>query len=245
MKSKESIYIVKGKGKSALINLGTQEIRSISNAQLNQLSDNITFEEDLSAYLFPTINAYQKEILDLRLSKIKNFEKMLKVLDDSIKTGTVYLNVRIFCPNEDPISLKEIQTLITWINETIFHFGIVVVIPEHYNKELFYKEFSAYRVILKKKPTAKTAIYQPVFRVSPNAIHVSKNNNLYHYSRDTIVIEENDIQLIDHDQFNVPKSNIENCKDCAFRLTCFDLRKVFQEGEKYYYNSTCQYELDD
>lgn len=245
MKTKDSIYIVKGKTKSALINLGTQELRSISNIQLNQLTTDVDLEENLLDYILPDVSVYQKEILDIRLSKECYLEKDFSFLGNYIKDGTAYLNVRIFCPKEQEISIETIQALITWINDTIFHFGLVIFIPEEYSsKEAFFNHFSTYKLLSKKSQKINQSTYKPIFHSSPTSIFISQNNNLYHYSRDTLNIDGTTIQLIDHDQFNIPKSKIENCKDCAFRLTCFDLREMQYRNGKYHYNSTCQYESD-
>ncbi|MBL4648110.1 MAG: hypothetical protein JKY03_00135 [Aureispira sp.] len=245
MKTKDPIYIVKGKTKSALINLETKELRSISNIQLNQLTDDVDLEENLLDYTVPDVSVYQKEILDIKLSKECGLKRDFSFLNPYIKDGTAYLNVRTFCPEEKEVSIAFIQALTTWINDTIFHFGLIIFIPELYpNKEQFFNYFSAYRLLSKKTTPPNPPIYKPMFHSSPNSILISQKNNLYHYSRDTLVIDGATAQLIDHNLFNIPKSKIENCKDCEFRLTCFDLREVQQVDGKYHYTSTCQHELD-
>lgn len=240
MKEKDSIYIVQGKTKSALINLDTYEVRAITNRQLQQLTDQTDLEVDLSDYLSPHLTPPHKEILDIRLSETA----VLENLQAYIKDGATYLNVRIFCPEQETIALEKLHGLIHWINETIFHFGLLIFIPEAYDEELFYKQLSPYEVIRTKTLPSDTSAYTPLLKGSPYSIHISKNNNLYHYSRDTLSIQGNTIQFTDHTPFNIPKSEIENCKDCAFRLTCIDTRQVQQIAEKYYYTSICQHELD-
>lgn len=244
MKTKNSIYIVKGKTKSALINLKTQEMRSTSNNQLSQLHEDINLEENLLDYIVPQIDAYYKEILDIRLTKESIATKDFSFLNQYIKNGIAYFNVRIFCPEDHEISSEVISLLITWIHDTIFCFGLVIFIPEYYNSEPFSTRFSNYQIIRRREVLKTDSVYKPMFHSSPTSILVSKSNNLYHYSRDTLNINGNMAQLTNHNKFNIPKSQIENCKECAFRLTCFDLREVQQTNGKYYYENTCQYELD-
>ncbi|BDS15418.1 hypothetical protein [Aureispira anguillae] len=243
MKRKEAIYIVKGKQKSALINLGTYELRVISNVQLEQLEEHVELEENLSNFITPDIDAYHKEILDIRLSKASDALSDFSYLDDYIKDGTAYMNVRVICP-EEVIPLDRVKALIDWINKRIYHFGITISISDAYDRTLYDNYFSVYKVIQRKRIKADKTSYEPIFLSSPKAIFISKENNLYHYSRDTLAVNGNHIQFIDHEQFNIPKSNIENCKACAFRLTCLDQREVYQIEGNYRYDSICQREVD-
>ena len=243
MKTEDSIYIVKGKSKSALINLETREIRTLANTQLKQLADNTDLTASLARYIPPQLDIYQKEILDIKLQQLpqsQNFNFLSQYFNDDI----AYFNVRIFCPEKNPIALDPLQTLVTWINNNIFQFGIVIFISDAYPLEKFYTYFARYRVFNRESSNANNTPYQPMLYGSPNAIFISQKNNLYHYSRDTLLLDKDKVQFIDHDQFNIPKSNIEGCKDCAFRLTCFDLREVQQTDGKYHYDTTCLYELD-
>lgn len=242
MKHKEAIYIVKGKTKSALINLATCELRAIANSQLEQLADDIDLGENLSDFIIPDINAYTKEILDIRLSKNCDQQNDFSYLNDCIKDGVAYMNVRIICPDE-VISIDTIKALIRWINQRIYHFGILISISELYDVELFYNTFPTYRMIHRRIIAADQAEHKPIFISTPKAISISQQNNLYHYSRDTVLVDVNEVSFKDHESLNIPKSKIENCKDCAFRLTCFDSREVQYSNGIYHYESDCQHEL--
>lgn len=243
MKRKDAIYIVKGKEKSALINLGTYELRAISNVQLAQLGEEIDLEENLSDFITPDIDAYHKEILDIHLSKACDAQRDFSYLEDYIKEGTAYLNVRVICP-EAILSLACVRALVDWINKTIYHFGIVISIAEAYDREQYSNYFSMCQIIKRQAIEADEKPYEPTFLTTPKAIFISKHNNLYHYSRDTLKVNDKRVLLVDHEQFNIPKSTIENCKDCAFRLTCLDQREVYQMDGKYHYASTCQREVE-
>ncbi len=236
---KESIYIVNGKNKSALINLATYEIRSIANIELSQLDDNILYEEDITKYINKKIDVFEKEILDIYISK----ETFNHYPDIIISRGKVsYHNVRIVCNNtENEIKLSYIKSLIKWINEHIYHFGVVIVIYESYNIEKYKKELHPYKLIVRKKESKKRK-YRPKLYAFPTAIYISKKNNLYHYSRDSIFINEDGIEFLDHDVYNISKNKIENCKNCEFRLNCYDFREIHELNGKYYYDTSCIYE---
>lgn len=244
MRREDSIYIVKGKTNSALINLGTYEMRAISNAQLEGLGDDVELEADLSDYIVPEISAYQKQILDIRLSKSCESKQDFSFLNAFVQDGAAYLNVRIICPEKADLSIQCVRRVIDWVNKNIYHFGIVILITTDYDKELFSDYFSSYSVGLRPTELLEEKLHTPILRSSPNSIFISQKNNLYHYSRDTVEINEEEVVFTDHDQFNIPKAKIENCKDCEYRLTCYDTRRVEEIDGKYYYKSTCKNELD-
>ena len=240
MKEKDPIYVVKGQTKSALVHLEHCEIRTISNQQLDQLDANTSLAADLSPYYAPSMGIRQKELLDIRLTTATP----PATLSPYLEVPAVYQNVRIFCPEPTPIGIEPLWTLIRWINKNIFHFGVMVFIPATYDQAYFQEQCAPFRVISTQAEQPQTTTHVPKFQGSPTAIHISKHHNLYHYSRDTLAIEEGQIQFINHDPFDVPKHQIENCKDCAFRLTCIDTRVPHQIDERYYYTSICPHELD-
>jgi len=235
-----SIYIVKGKSQSTLINLKTFELRSISNQELDLLDASLDLEEDISKLAIYQPSVCEKEILDIKISTTHVPFK----LSTYIKEGMSYHNIRIICPSEKEVSFDIIENLIDQINTTIFHFGIIILIPKSYNKETYTNHFGNCKILTSTPANTENTLYQPNFYVTPGAITISKNNNLFHYLRDTLIINEREIKLIDHDAFNIPKHKIENCKDCGFRLTCYDSRKVYESDGKYYYNTNCKYEED-
>lgn len=240
MDAENSIYIVKGKSQSTLINLKTFELRTISNQELDLLDTSVDLEEDISRLAPYQFNACEKEILDIKIFT----NTIPSNISSYVKEGMSYHNIRIICPPKKEIPFDILQSLIVQIDTSLFHFGIVILIPESYNKEIYTNHFSNYKVLTSTTNNTENTLYQPNLYGTPGAIFISKNNNLFHYSRDTLLINEEEIKLIDHDIFNIPKHKIENCKDCGFRLTCYDSREVYKSEGKYYYSTNCKYEED-
>jgi len=238
LKTDHAIYIVKGKKRSALINLETLELRSVPNEKLDKLDSSVELEEDIAKLVPPENDVYDKQILEFKVSN----ENGIKYLDSCLKDGMVYHNIRIICSAENEIQPKLIRQLISRINKSIYHFGIVILIPEKYNQEIFIEHFPDCKVLTSVGGQDEKELYEPWFYSTPSAILISGKNNLFHYSRDTIFLNHSGAVKLDHDDFNIPKHKIEGCKNCEFRLTCYDSREVQENDGRYFYNSTCKYE---
>ncbi|MEL6557861.1 MAG: hypothetical protein AAFQ94_06720 [Bacteroidota bacterium] len=238
----ESIYIVRGGKRSALINLDTLELRAIENSRIDQLADHVEMQPNLNRLIKPTNNVYDKEILDIRLLQ----EHQLSDLDSHLRDGMVYHNVRILCPEDTLIHVDNVRTLAQLINQKIYHFGIIIFISDAYDTDHFKAVCRTEKVITYSKEDDDGNHFTPQLHSSARAIQISQSHNLFHYSRDTIMADGESVKFIDHDQYDVPKHQIEACKECEFRMTCYDSREVREdEMGRYYYDTICKYENPD
>ena len=236
----DAIYIVKGRKRSALINLQSFELRAIANERIAQLADDVEMEPDLSRYTKPQNDVYDKEILDIKLLR----KHPISEIDDHLRDGMVYHNVRIICPEDSLVEASYVKEIANLIHQKVYHFGVLVIISDAYDITHFKSVCRTEKVISYNSKRSEEQLFVPYFDSSPRCIQISKSHNLFHFSRDTLLADGETVQLIDHDQYDIPKHKIAACNECEFRLTCYDSRPVRQNGEKYYYDSVCKYELD-
>lgn len=235
----DEIYIVKGKKRCALINLNTSELRTLPLEKLGLLEKSTRLNVDIPKFLIKDDNICNKELLDIKIKKKTDLNKLYKYIDNR-KT---YYNVRLICESTNQIQLSYIKSLVLFINKYLYHFGVVIFIPNSYTKSTFIEYFKNYEIFTFEPDNQKKEIYNPSFYVSLKAIHISKENNFFHFSRDTIILNGNKTKWIDHDVFNISKNKIEGCRDCEFRLSCYDKREPYIKDGKYFYKSKCKYEL--
>ena len=103
------------------------------------------------------------------------------------------------------------------------------------------KEFN-WAKVLEMSAQDDSKYHQPVFLPTPYAITLARENNLFHHGRVTVAFKDSTISIHDHQQYNVPKHEIEVCKACEFWEICYDDRIPLTHDQTYYYETECAYD---
>ena len=221
-----------------MIDLSTNELRSIETGKLKDLTRE-DFEFNPKRF-FPAFACFNYQIVDLYIMKIPDIE-VFKTFLEYFPTA---FNIRIIYKNSSLYSFDKIKALINILNDSVYYFGMVFSSDSSALNSLIKKAFdwiSVYECVEDSSDKNNDLYYKPKFLPTALSVKIGRENNLYHYSRLTMLLAEK-IEIFDSEKNNIPKKAIKVCSDCEFREVCVDPREVCHDGEAYFYSQDCQYD---
>lgn len=229
------IYLTKGNKRSALIDLRSGEVRTLPNEEIG-LDEEEADDFKPEMYLHG-VNCFDVEFMDVFPNELPAYHE----LRTHLQTLPSAFNIRVFIPDQAEFSADEVIRFLKDISKQACHAGLVLIAAGEQLQEAV-KEACRWIRVVPMNEGREGPYYHPVFTPMQGVIASAKHHNLFHHSRISVVFENGQLTTRDHQKHDIPKHQIEVCRECEFRDICFDPRVPVKEGSKYRYESDCAYD---
>lgn len=227
------IVLTRGPKRSCLADVVSGEVRYMETADL---PPDMKDDQEADNLGDPYQDNCALEILDIHMHAGADQEGWQDLLQDF----TSVTNIRILYHAES-VPVRFVQQILDYLYQNVMTFGVIILNYSKTPTEVLSPQFPNLRVI-KGSTTLEKGYHKPQFWSNGPQFNLSGQHNPYHYSRYSTYLGREVPISHSHDIYDIPKQEIEVCKDCEMRRLCYDPRKPQKTKMGYTYDNPCAYD---